>query len=166
MPASAGKSPSGGRGLRIALDKGLQSRPLNGAWWPRSRDLAIELAQLAEGFPKRWGVIERVLFSRPDWADTAGDLTEMETPRGALAVSSFPSDDTHVVILTLDSGERMRLLVLPFDTPPDIAESVMGRASDDGNLETANALLGIAGHDQGAVWEDVWNDEPGPPPQR
>ena len=53
----------------------LELRPLgvpghvDGGWWPQSRDLQVEAADLVDHFPVEVGRINRLLFSRPDWDD-------------------------------------------------------------------------------------------------
>ena len=39
----------------------------DGVWWPRSRDFALEAADLVDHFPQQFGQVYRVVFSRPDW---------------------------------------------------------------------------------------------------
>ena len=40
---------------------------LQGGWWPQSRDLAVELADLADHLPPERSRIARTVFSPPDW---------------------------------------------------------------------------------------------------
>lgn len=71
-------------------------------------------------FPNAVGRISRLLFSRPDWDNaTVGDrgVRTIRAARGPVKVGSFPRDDTHLMILTLSSGQRLRLTVIPHDTP-------------------------------------------------
>ncbi|QWF20203.1 hypothetical protein KM427_14460 [Nocardioides sp. LMS-CY] len=71
-------------------------------------------------FPESAGRIYRLLFSRPDWDDVtpAGDhgVRPIAAERGPVKVGSFPSDDTRLMILTLSSGRRLRLVVIPSNT--------------------------------------------------
>ena len=76
-------------------------------------------------------------------------------------VGSFPSDDTHVMVVKMSSGQRIRLLVVPSDTEPDLASRVMQQAADDRNTESPSTLLGLSGPDQSHIGDAVWNDDAG-----
>lgn len=119
--------------LRIRLDTGSPSGSLDGAWWPQSRDLQTEAADLVDHFPHLVGRIERLLFSRPDWDATSGvpSMRRIQAARGPVKVGSFPSDDTHVMVVKMSSDRRLRLLVVPSDTEPELAAKVMQQAADD-----------------------------------
>jgi len=80
------------------------------------------------------GRINRLLFSRPDWDDGVVDgrgLRRIHAARGPVKVGSFPSDDTHQMVLTMASGARMRLLVVPWDTSDDEARRVLRASSTE-----------------------------------
>jgi hypothetical protein len=115
-PNTPGESPVAAP-LRLALHE--TADQLDGAWWPRSRVLATEAAQLVDQFPASVGRINRLLFSRPDWDDGATDghgLRRIQAGRGPVKVGSFPRDDTHLMVLSMANGRRIRLLVVPSDT--------------------------------------------------
>lgn len=133
--------------LRISLDNSAPSGPLDGAWWPQSRDLQTEGADLVDHLPVAVGRIERLLFSRPDWDTGTGtpSMRRIQAGRGGVKVGSFPSDDTHVMIAKMSSGQRLRLLVVPSDTASDRAATVMAQAADDGNTQSPRALLSLSG---------------------
>lgn len=163
-PDAAPPRAEGGRvALRLRLVEGGQSGPLDGAWWPRSRDLRTEATDLVDHFPEGVGRIEGLLFSRPDWdaASRPPGLRWIRAARGAVEVRSFASDDTHVMILSLSSGQRLRLLVVPSDTDPGHASRVMRRAADEGNAASPSTLLGLSGPDQSHIGSAVWDDHAG-----
>jgi uncharacterized protein DUF5994 len=118
--------------LRLGGDTALATP--DGAWWPRSRDLQTEAADLVDHFPKSAGHINRLLFSRPDWdlPDTGrdGGIRNVMAARGRVKVGSFPSDDTHLMILTMASGQRLKLLVIPSDASPAEGERLLTGAGD------------------------------------
>ncbi|GGU33571.1 DUF5994 family protein [Nocardioides albus] len=149
--------------LRIRLDNGFSSGPLDGAWWPQSRDLQAEAADLIDRFPHRVGRISRLLFSRPDWDLDPGapSIRKIRAARGMVKVGSFPSDDTHLVVLSMATGERLRLLVVPHDTDPELAERIMEVAADDRNTNGPAQLLGLDGPDQSKIGQEVWDDDGG-----
>lgn len=137
-PQAAERAP-----LRIFLDNGTPSGPLDGAWWPQSRDLEVEAADLVDHFPFLVGQIERLLFSPPDWDAGSGrsGVHRIRAARGVVKVGSFPSDDTHLMVLKMSSGRRLRLLVVPHTTEPFAASRLMQEAADGGNTYPAGTLL-------------------------
>ena len=95
-------------GLRLRLSDSTERDAVDGSWWPQSRDLAIELADLVDHFPERLGQVHRVVFSRPDW-DTAPH--RVRVARGMVKVGSYPRDDFHQVWLSMSTGQLIRLSV-------------------------------------------------------
>ena len=111
---------------------------LAGSWWPRTRDLERELANLVDHFPSEVGHVSRAVFSRPDW-DTAP--RSVQVGRGRMKTGSFPRDDTHVMVLTLSTRRRLSLMVVPPDTEEGAARDLMTKASDPANTSSALRLL-------------------------
>jgi hypothetical protein len=145
--------------LRIRLDNDYRSGPVDGAWWPQSRDLQAESVDLVENFPHHLGRIKKLLFSRPDWDvdERRPRAHHIRTRRGSVEVGSFPSDDTHLMVVTMRSGQRHRLLVIPTETPPDVAARIMDEAADEGNTSGPAELLELIGPDQSHIGSDIWN---------
>ncbi|MFZ2013287.1 MAG: DUF5994 family protein [Nocardioides sp.] len=148
VPANATTT---GEGLRLQLSDPAPHSRVDGAWWPRSRDLQREAAELVDHFPAESGRISRLVFSRPDWDDSSHDghgVRTIRAARGQMKVGSFPSDDTHLMILAMSSGQRLKLLVIPSDTP---------------DAEGERRLRAVAEPDammrDGAVDWDRWDDE-------
>ncbi len=108
--------------LRLHLaDVGEVESPVAGAWWPQSRDLQDEAADLVDHFPADVGRVNRLLYSRPDWdAAVVGrrGVHKIRAVRGPIKVGSFPSDDTHLMVLTMASGRRLKLAVIPSGLAP------------------------------------------------
>lgn len=152
--------------LRILVDNGFQSRPLDGAWWPQSRDLQVECADLIDNFPGLVGRPSRLLFSRPDWNAIAGEPSarHIRASRGLVKVGSFPNDDTHLMVVVMGSGERLHLLVIPSSVDADVAQTLMAQAADERNTRSATALLEATRRHSGGVppfATSVWEDEGG-----
>lgn len=121
LPAPTHPSPSSARTpLRLRLDDVHQ-----GSWWPQSRDLQVEVRDLLDHFPAYAGRVDRLLFSRPDWddplLDDGGGVRKVRAARGMVKVGSFPRDDTHAMVLTMSTGVRLRLAVVP--STADAAEA-------------------------------------------
>ena len=149
-PISPSASVAAEQSLRLRLGDGSSLGSPDGAWWPRSRDLQTEAADLVDHFPESAGLIKRLLFSRPDWDGTAtsgGGVRSISSARGRVKVGSFPSDDTHLMILTMASGRRLKLLVIP---------SATSRAEGERLLHGAGELDATPG--DAAAW-DRWDNE-------
>lgn len=86
----------------------------DGAWWPRSRRLGDELADLFALWPPEAGRISRVLFSPPDWDDHPHSVA---VPDGRVKTGSFPRDDTQQLTVTMREGRQLSIMVIPPDTP-------------------------------------------------
>ena len=128
--------------IRLELTHDDTTSYLHGMWWPRSRDLHIEAADLVDHFPQAVGRINRLLFSRPDWDNPTTDgrgVRRIQARRGSVKVGSFPSDDTHLMVLTMASGQRLRLVVLPSGTESAEGERRMRTFAEHGAPEGTDA---------------------------
>jgi Family of unknown function (DUF5994) len=133
-PAHASRMP-----LRMQLAASPAVGHLSGVWWPQSRNLQVEAADLVDHFPDQIGHIDRLLFSRPDWDNSVVDcrgVRRIGARRGLVKVDSFPSDDTHLMILLLASGRRVSLTVIASDSDPLEANGQF-RALSDGDTSSA-----------------------------
>lgn len=102
--------------LRLRLSDTTTPGVADGAWWPQSRDLQTEAADLIDHFPTAAGRINRLLFSRPDWDNSTVDgrgIRKIHAARGPVKVGSFPHDDTKLMIAIMANGQRLKLLVIP-----------------------------------------------------
>lgn len=136
--------------VRLVLASGPEERELDGAWWPRSRDLERELSALVRHFPAGGDRIVRARVSRPDW-----DSFPRRTGRPGDHVEVAASDgDAHVVELTLADGTRLRLLVVPPDLSADLAEGAMFTSTQPGNTTIAGDLLRRT-----QAPDDEWHDD-------
>jgi hypothetical protein len=153
--------------VRLLLARGHEERELDGAWWPRSRDLEAELGALVQHFPTHRGRIVRALVSPPDWDPHPRRIgvAEDHVKVGA----SSPDDDTHVVDLSLTDRSLVRLLVVPPETPEVAAEGAMFASTQPGNTTVGAAVLLQASspyeqwNDQDDSW---WEPHPVPPSYR
>lgn len=144
--------------LRLRLAEPPGSGYLGGGWWPHSRDLAVELADLVDHFPPRAGRIVRALVSPPDW-----DSTPRRIPiaRGFLKVGSFPRDDTHLVLLTTSDRTVLRVLVVPPGFTRAHGEEALLTAASAGNTLSANDVLEEFAHQPATGPMDRWTDDGG-----
>ncbi len=124
--------------LRIQLNPTLGQGLLDGAWWPTSRNLTIELQTLADGWPENYGRIARALYSEADWDDPPRRIFS----RGSIIpAASFPHEDSHLIVLTMaGSRRRIQLLVIPYDAAPDDADRAFRAARESGSQSAAQIL--------------------------
>lgn len=175
---------TGGSEGRVALRLNLAGAtpgrgPLCGAWWPRSRDLETEAAELIDNFPAMHGRIEHLEYSAPHWGvpdrkiDTAHANIEAEASR---------RDDAHIIVLTMSTGRTVRLLVLPAGMAETDARLIMNRDVSDpyqaDTVTSADALVTSSEDRPSAAperasderWVDYgdefWCTEPVPPSER
>ena len=122
--------------LRLRLSTSPGQATLDGGWWPQSREIGVEVADLVDHFPTARGRVLRAVYSRPDW-----DAQPHSVPvgRGRLKIGSFPGDDTHMIVLRLWSRTDLRLLVVPPDHPK--GEQAMTVAADPSNLWSTAQIL-------------------------
>ena len=142
--------------LRMAEHPGRDH--LDGGWWPQSRDLAAELADLVEHFPPDLGRIVSAVYSPPDWDPAPRRIA---TTSGYVKVGGFPRDDAHMVHLKTSDGDVMRVLVIPVGLSADQGEEALLAAATRGNAEPAASLLAtVTEYPDVDPW-DHWNDDGG-----
>lgn len=124
--------------LRLRLAAHLGSNSLDGGWWPRSRDLGTELAELVDQFPAELGRITQVRVSPTDWGTRPRTV---QVARGMVRVGSFATDDAHVAHLTTSNRTLLRLLVVPPDLTDYQGEEALLAAATAGNTHSARELL-------------------------
>ena len=126
---TSGKTSSAHRApLRIRLRDSETAGHIDGAWWPQSRDLQVEAADLVDHFPRLAGPVSRLLFSRPDWDDSVVEgrgVRRIQARRGPVKVGSFPDDDTQLMVVILSTRQRLHLRVIPSATDPVEADRLL-----------------------------------------
>ena len=112
---------------------------VDGAWWPRSRDMARELPPLVAVLDQVWGRITRVTVHEGMWPDlpakvaAAGHVVRL----GWFDSEQEPAD---LCLLSFTVG-RWDLLVIPPECDPDRAAQLMAAATDVHNGRSPSALL-------------------------
>ncbi|WP_156390868.1 MULTISPECIES: DUF5994 family protein [unclassified Nocardioides] len=126
---------------------------LDGGWWPRSRDLAVELADLADHFPHALGRVQHAVYSPPDWDATP---RRVAVRGGHVELDAVPRDDTHLVLLRTSQRLTLCLLVVPHDFSADQGAEALLAATTTGYAHSAGCLLDTVA-DQPAVEPlDFW----------
>ncbi|MFI0960158.1 DUF5994 family protein [Streptomyces sp. NPDC021080] len=153
---------------RLALKADGPSRGLlDGAWWPRSRDLLRELPALTDALDTVWGRITRIAVNPEHWPVIPD---EVPVSGHVVKVGWFtPEIDPHKLLLLSYGTGRWDLLVIPPETGPEAAARLMAAASAYGGPPlTASALItadrvphGVSVPKQVREAETVWESEGG-----
>lgn len=142
IPASrvAGASPE----LRLDLKPaGTPSGLLDGAWWPHSDDLQLELPSLVSALDVTWGRITRVTVNPLHWRPLPG---QVRVPGHTVKVGWFQAEqDPHKLLLLSYGVGRWDLLVIPPRTSEAAAARLMAAATDPRTRLTASALIAAEG---------------------
>jgi hypothetical protein len=117
---------------------------LDGAWWPRSRDLHAELPALAAVLDPLWGRITRITVNPDQWPVVP---RKVPLTGHVVKVGWFRAEqDPHELLLLSYHVGRWNLLVVPPQTPPAEAAWLMAAASDPTRTSTGSALMEEAVH--------------------
>jgi len=112
---------------------------LDGAWWPRSRDLLRELPTLTDVLDARWGRITRVSVNPAHWPVIP---RKVPATGHTVNVGWFTDEqDPHKLILLSYTTGRWDLLVIPPETSAAAAARLMAAAATVGSLLTAGDLM-------------------------
>lgn len=116
---------------------------VDGAWWPRSNDLAAELCDLLAVLSVRLGRINYVTYRLDEWAPAPATL-----PIGGSAVNltGYRRQPRHSIEILGDGGTSVVLLVVPVDADPDQAHGTMMAAAAPDNKSTIEGLLVVDRH--------------------
>lgn len=118
---------------------------VDGAWWPRSDDLTVELPDLLAVLSVRLGPIDRVIYHLGEWA-TAG--RKFATGGRAVRLGGFRYQPVNTVEVLGLNRNRIVLLVVSPHTDPDDAHATMMAAAAPNNDATVDALLRIGLRDR------------------
>jgi hypothetical protein len=115
---------------------------LHGAWWPYTTDIEHELAPMLAAVSSRFRAVVGVMLNRDEWPTAALDW--LPARAGRLKISWYGLPESHLVVLHCSERRRIALLLLPPDTPEEIAVKATLMASAAGNGLTTNETLTIA----------------------
>ncbi|WP_448625306.1 DUF5994 family protein [Geodermatophilus sp. URMC 64] len=132
--------PGDEEAARVALiDPPAAGSALDGAWWPRSRNLTRELPPLVEELHRRGIRVTRVAYNPDAW-----ELATRRLQAGGriIRLGWFRGVDRQLLNLTADVGPgRVDLLVVPPETTAAVAQRAFSAATDRANRDTPTALL-------------------------
>ncbi|MFC8247279.1 DUF5994 family protein [Streptomyces chartreusis] len=151
--------------LRLSLaPTGPAPALLDGAWWPRSRDLGTELPSLAAVLDPLWGRITRVTVNPTQWPVVP---RKVPVAGHVVKVGWFRAEqDPHELLLLSYRTGRWNLLVVPPQMTPVSAAWLMAAASDPLGTSTASRLMEEAArlrtvYEADRSVEEVWDSEGG-----
>jgi hypothetical protein len=138
---------------------------LDGAWWPRSRDLSRELPALVGVLDACWGRITRVTVNPAHWPVVP---RKVAVAGHTVHVGWFADEqDPHKLILLSYTAGRWDLLVIPPETGAAAAARLMVAAAAPGGLAAASGLMAsedIARDARDALTQDEeWETDGGRP---
>jgi hypothetical protein len=138
---------------------------LDGAWWPRSRDLLRELPALTDLLDARWGRITRASVNPAHWPVIP---RKVPATGHTVHVAWFTEQDPHKLILLSYTTGRWDLLVIPPETNAAAAARLMAAAAIPGSLLTASGLMAseTATRDarETSSRKEEWETDGGPAP--
>jgi hypothetical protein len=112
--------------VRLVLAPEVAPGRLHGAWWPRSRDLGVELPFLLADLPVDLGPARRVVHSGSDWARVP---SAVEVGGQIVEVAASPDRDAGTITVSLRTHDLV-LLVVPPDSSAADAANAMAHASE------------------------------------
>lgn len=114
-----------------------RDRILDGAWWPRSRDIAAELPALVSALTEHLGPVTRVGLDAAAWDRLPVRLIVDDR---VVHIDSFPvGDDT--VLITRGDRDHFSLLVVPPHATQEAARAAMAQAVRANNVTQAKQIL-------------------------
>lgn len=131
---------------------------LDGGWWPRSRDFALEFSDLAAHVTASYGRVLQAHCCASDW-DSVPPHVLVAGHRVVVTVST-PADP-HLVELLLTSRVLLRLLVVPPELSTYHGEEALLASATPNNAETAASLLSTVTEFPVVDPDDQWSDAGG-----
>src|SRR5689334_9903207 len=115
---------------------------LHGAWWPHTSDIERELAPMLSTALTRLHAIVGVTLNRGEWPGAPLILQPLQihSPK----ISWYGLSEPHLAMLYCGGQNRIALLVLPPDTPEDVAVIAMLMTAAPGNCLTTTETLARA----------------------
>ena len=116
--------------------KAPQSGYVDGAWWPRSDDLAAELPDLLAVLSVRLGRIDRVMYNLNEWAKASAKLA---TGGRRVRLDGYRRQPINTVEVLGLNRNKIALLVVPPNTDPDEAHATLMAAAAPSNDSTVDS---------------------------
>jgi hypothetical protein len=113
---------------------------VQGAWWPRTDQLLVELPPLLAALPQRIGAVSKAVYDEVAWGEAP---SRAEFPGATILLEGSVDSSTDIVSLFGEAVSPWVLLVVPPYTNPTRAYTAVMRAADPDDASTPDELLGI-----------------------
>ena len=111
---------------------------VDGAWWPHSDDLSIELPDLLAVMSVRLGPIDRVIYNVTEWAKAP---TKLPAGGRMVRLGGYYRQPVNTIEVIGLSRSKIVLLVVPARTDPEHAHDILMAAAAPDNVSTIDGLL-------------------------
>jgi hypothetical protein len=145
MTLQAGRSSTDSTRTRPLITPRLRLKPkgstagsVDGAWWPHSDDLPIELPDLLAVLSIRLGQIDRVTYNFADWATAPAKFA---TDDDMVRLSGYYQQPGNTIQVVGIDNTKLVLLVVPTSTESEHAHDIMMSAAGPNNVSTIDGLL-------------------------
>ena len=115
---------------------------VDGAWWPRSHDPAVEFPGLVLAMSPWVGPVVRVSYHLDDWDKTRRELS---VEGWSVTLVGLPTLEAHTIVVTGPNQRRMMLLVVPPGTPGGAARAVLRSAAGSDSVASVAEILASNG---------------------
>jgi hypothetical protein len=113
---------------------------VQGAWWPRSDQLSIELPPLLAALRPRVGSVDRVIYDETSWAPQS--LRMEFRGRSIILEGSSTTSPNTLSVIGKGLGRLVLLIVPPYTNPTRAYTAVMAASKPD-DVSSPDELLGI-----------------------
>jgi hypothetical protein len=114
---------------------------VDGAWWPRSRDLAAEAPALAKALAACLGSVERISYNLAAWGPT---IRQLRVDGAALRLAGYRSQHADTVDV-LGRTHRITLLVVPPEATEAAGHQALVLTSAANTTDDPTQLLLLSG---------------------
>ena len=111
---------------------------VDGGWWPRTTEPASEFPGLIRALHQQVGQVSRVAYNLDFWAPVHRKLT---VDGRVVRCEGFHTMNAHTVTAIGMDSQRVTVLVVPPDTPDDVAQAALRTAADQDNTATVEDII-------------------------
>jgi hypothetical protein len=111
---------------------------VDGGWWPRSTGPAGEFPGLIGALHGHVGQVSRVAYNLDFWAPVHRKLT---VDGRVVRCEGFHTMNAHTITAIGVDSQRVTVLIVPPDTPEDVAQAALRTAAGQDNTATVEDIL-------------------------